>query len=121
MEEEIIQEGNKLIAESPFASIATKLNIQHCLDNGNDIGLNEYLGRLKYHLSWDDLMPICDKINSKEGQVMVVINNRKSITPYINKMRRMKHGALTFDINETWLGVIEFINWYNTTTTQPKD
>lgn len=66
---------------------------------------------LDFHRSWDWLMPVAKKINELPP---IKDKLRDSITPHIYAMRRMKKGAIQFDIAETYNGVVDFIKWYNT-------
>ncbi len=103
-----INEGNKLIdnfmqkvwdtkhPDYEKYSPILKARINNAINNPNE-----------YNLSWDLLMPVCKKIS----EMRIIVNN--SVTPMINEFRRMKKGAITFDIEETYLGVVSFINWYN--------
>lgn len=102
--------GNKLIAEFMGANMLTDetLNLPYMNSEWYD------LMELKYHSSWDWLMPVCIKINSKESIKYCESNGMKdSIICYINAMRLMKRGAISFDIQKTWQGAIEFIKWFN--------
>lgn len=68
----------------------------------------------RYHISWDALVPVCKKIESNECVIMVVppFKTEESITPYLNAKREMKDGAIRFDIERTYNGVLKFIDWY---------
>ncbi len=72
---------------------------------------------LKYHLSWDLLMPVCQRISSDLSVVIVESNGiTDSIWPYIDAMRKMKAGVIRLNFEETYKGVIHFIDWFNKVT-----
>lgn len=100
MEQNEIIEGNKLIAE-----------FHKSTDWRFDF--NSF-AELKYHTSWDWLMPVYDKIatewsglsTKKQGQV--------------KDLKRVLQNRLVLgDINGVWEFCIEFIKWYNTQTSTP--
>lgn len=70
--------------------------------------------QFRYHISWDALTPVCKKIESNESVIMVVppFKTEESITPYLNAKREMKDGAIRFDLERTYNGVLKFIDWY---------
>ena len=79
------QENNELIAE--FMGV-DPIDIDYAID--------EY-GKLKYHLSWDWLMPVVEKIEQvHEGVPQELIKL-----------------SLFSTIDEVYNAIIEFIKWYN--------
>jgi len=112
--EEIIK-GNTLICEFMGWEIEKGMagidNPFYTNNNGFSISRPSSMG---FHSSWDWLMPVCAKINSKESTFTCELNGVKnSITCYINSMREMKKGLIEIDILKTWSGVIFFIEKYN--------
>ena len=104
-QEEIIK-GNKAI--DVFMGVS---RIPSFGKNNNDFS---YVQAIQYHSSWDWIMPVCQKINSKESFKGCERNGIKnSAICYIEKMRKMKDGAIRFDLERTYAGVVEFIQWYN--------
>ena len=99
IKEEILS-GNKLIDEFLNCTI---YDYHDFLDNA-------YAQKLKYHSSWDWLMPVFQKIIA--DRFLIKSGNIISITPYINACRHMKNGAIKFDIEMVYNGVLYFINWY---------
>lgn len=102
----LVGEGNKLIGEfvnNPFIKKWKRYNYK---------GEFPYKD-LKYHSSWDCLMPVCQKISTLKNYPMPILNGIPSAVPYVNAMTKMVKGVVKFDLNETYLGVIEFIKWYN--------
>lgn len=74
---------------------------------------------LAYNTSWDWLMPVCQKISSLKP-ITIYKNGTESITDWINKQRKMRQGAIQFDIIICFSGVVEFIKWYNENKTITK-
>lgn len=60
MNEKEILEGNKLIANSPFAGAAVRHEIQHHTESGNDIGLTHFYKNLRYHKDWNILIELLE-------------------------------------------------------------
>ena len=117
MSEQEIIEGNKLIAE--FMGI--KQN-----DFGHWINKNHLLGsqsklfdfELKYHSSWDWLMPVVEKIENdlqdsfnvdiiNKNQCEIVRNGNEFICGY--GFETIYHSK----IKAVYYSVVEFIKWYN--------
>ena len=118
-------EGNKLIAEFMGASFKTQ-------KIGENVRINTYwdnppcyqgvnLENLKYHSSWDWLMPVVEKIENLittideigGGQVLI-FNDCCKINPY--KMDAPKGTLFEVKGNKKqsiWLACVEFIKWYN--------
>ena len=82
-----MENNNKLIAE--FMGV-DQVDI--------DYAFNEH-GQLKYHLSWDWLMPVIEKITElcEEPQ----------------ELDELKHALLCVDIKSVYFIVVEFIKEYN--------
>ena len=74
---------------------------------------SHYINLNDYSKHWELLMPVCLKISTLTDYPKPILNGVESVYPYIMAMRKMKHGAIRFNINETFLGVVEFIKWYN--------
>jgi hypothetical protein len=119
-----ILEGNKLIAESPFAPDEHKYWMAKLLASEGD--RTRFFNAAKYHSSWDWLMPVVEKIEkdvSKEpffGFTVVLAGHFCHIkchekncqdgiiyqTPYGTKPKTKIEAII-------WLAVVEFIKWYN--------
>lgn len=65
----------------------------------------QYLTELKYHESWDELMPVIKKAFES------LVGNTEDWTFLIEK--RIKDSLLSFDIEQTWMYVAEFAKKYN--------
>ena len=114
MTQEQIKSSNKTIAESPFASEGVKRRLSHFVDVGNEIGLNKYLSILKYHSSWDWLMPVVEKIESglfyaeiKEKGCVIAGYRKYASVMFVRKEATKTKLQSTFD------AVVDFITWYN--------
>ena len=103
-------EGNKLIAEFMGYRFYKHLPIKRDgwqLESNKDTAL--YLAHndsdLKYHSSWDWLMPVIRKIKDTE---LSVYTEKGS---YL--VERIDEGITSVDIDNVFMRVIEFIKWYN--------
>ena len=89
-------ENNKLIAE--FMGMTTSDNDESMMIfktlQGNDI---MYIDELKYHESWDWLMPVIENIDHLQLEPVVSIEN----------------ALATRSIDDTYKAVVEFIKKYN--------
>jgi hypothetical protein len=69
---------------------------------------------LKYHISWDWLMPVVEKIESFEGthgnNYKFTIQNE---TSYIDCTNIISSPSVKSKIESTYQVVVEFIEWYN--------
>jgi len=88
-------------------------------DNEGFIADEKHLDQMKYHSSWDWLMPVAIKINTDKSLQLLLPKNDigKSIYPFIEARRGMLKGLMNTDIKQVYIGVISFINWYNQQTT----
>ena len=88
---------NKLIAEF----METKSSLVDGFYFGND-GVLYLPENLRYHFSWDWLMPVVKKILSKGYTLKGV-----------KKMKNVELMLTTCNIYKTHNAVVEFITWYN--------
>lgn len=99
MKQEEIIEGNKRIAKF----------MGHSQDDhlyGMVIDDKYYTYTLmKYHSSWDWLMPIWKKIVDIGDSLMSQERNLY--------FKEITHGLYICDIQVVWSGIVEFIEWYN--------
>ena len=110
-----ITENNKLIAE--FMGGITSEKNNRIVQGYQNIWLpvhgvcrwdtvEEGRGKiLKYHLSWDWLMPVIDKITSND-----------SYQKYVAQTNILNEGGIFINpkfIKATYNNVVEFIQWYN--------
>lgn len=120
MSEQEILEGNKLIAE--FMGI---YNSQLLLNINENIGSqyipylgDDYISNLKFHSSWDWLMPVVEKIENdlqdsfnvdiiNKNQCEIVRNGNEFICGY--GFETINHSK----IEAVYNSIVEFIKWYN--------
>ena len=101
-----IIEDNKLIAEFMGATYITAKQPNPYWENVPDNGQYLDTKRLKYHSSWDWLMPVVEKIQEVVGDNEELFETDMfesliNTIPYAN-------------IEDSFKVVIEFIKWYNT-------
>ena len=117
MSEQEIIEGNKLIAE--FMGI---YNQQLLLNTNENIGSqyisylgDNYISNLKFHKSWDWIMPVVKKIGKiyedlyKQAVITKIPISYEIESTYANVICR----HVTIEINHLFERVVEFIKWYN--------
>jgi len=92
--------NNKLIAEFMELETSDGCYFKHLTKKGN-IELTHHI-LLQYHISWDWLMPVVEKIDDMFG-------NDNQVDDSINKVH---NAVLLFDIDESYQAVIEFIKNY---------
>lgn len=120
MTQEEIIEGNKLIAFSVFSEDDIR-------DWVNDIGKPSdkfCLTTLKYHSSWDWLMPVVSKITKLGYEIVFEMKSNwdestfsiynpergnELIDPYIAMEDYSPDNLLEY----VWFSIVEFIKWYN--------
>lgn len=100
-----IEEGNKLIAEF--------MGITPIVENNGVVYKDPNTGHImliRYHTSWDWLMPVVEKIESLGYGVTIY---RKGC--HINDIGLFGVNGFNHKskIEQTWLAVVEFIKWYN--------
>jgi hypothetical protein len=112
MKQEEINENNKLIAEfagfHPSEDPIMKNKGFYVRNNGEIFKLNE----MRYHSSWDWLMPVVEEIenigyvyNTKFGACCIANDHGKTIVTF--------EGYSSMNINTIYELVIKFIKWYN--------
>ena len=126
MEAKEIIEGNKLIAEFmggkliPFPDSVYKEVYEFETEITYCSGKKWPIPVLAYHVSWDWLMPVVEKIKTIKhpdyyGFGFSMINDTIQFTadnlivPQFKKHWKEKDSML----NATWLAVVEFLEWYN--------
>ena len=137
MKRQTVLKGNKLIAEFMGAEILSPKTQFTYYDFGEKwYDLNGYIfqqkihdNSLRYHLSWDWLMPVVEKIatiptNYPDGIYKYMVNvELNPITGVeIKDMYKINFNSEKgFEIlihendfiTNVWLAVVEFIKWYN--------
>jgi hypothetical protein len=101
MTQQEILEGNKLIAEFMGYKQSVIIGVLFI----HETKLNLTISELKYHSSWDWLMPVVGKIKEclKNGNY---IDTR---TTFLT----IQHLSIFEDIETVYAAVVEFIKWHN--------
>lgn len=123
MTTEII-EGNKSIAEFMGRQIVESPWPHKSLEEQgywvHQLGQNYFKTKLKYHSSWDWLMPVVEKIELMPNYSVRIQINSCNITDHSHpawpdgKLISWRNGNKK--IENGWLAVIEFITWLKTQT-----
>ena len=75
-------------------------------------GLNCTASELKYHSSWDWLMPVVEKIEeTNDGETIVTISSDNCLIVFGKKFSRYVAGYSK--IESVWLACVEFVKWWN--------
>lgn len=125
MEDKII-EGNRLIAE--FMEAIKQAHISDSLfwfDNPPTIFSSHQWDdfAMKYHSSWDWLMPVVEKIENINNTEVDIKGNLCLISfiedghwtgRVLKGMGGKEKPSNEFKIEAAWEAVVEFIKWYNT-------
>ncbi len=126
--EEQILENNKLIAIFMGGGYTEKIKPFYDEQWVNVPGIgNEMIKDLKYHLSYDWIMPVIEKIDEGFKDTLVfteIIGNSCEISLMINhNWPEDKDTLAKYNLSNTpsktkiesiYLAVVEYINWYNT-------
>lgn len=120
MENKEIIEGNKLIAE-----FDNRIKLKKCKVNGfypdgyeyigflpTDIGNTRGINDLKYHTSWDWIMPVVEKIEDY-GYIVYIKQEICYIRNKTNSIKNLVYMCHYPKITAVFMVVVEFIKWYN--------
>lgn len=108
-----IENGNRLIAEFMGAKFSEHRGMTF-IDGLKPYGQQTPMG-LKYHISWDWLMKVFEKINENPSEYDISIEARGCWLTFIHEGRVEKAMVDKFPLIEcVWLMVVAFITWYNT-------
>lgn len=110
MTQEQILERNKLIAEFMGNRFKSKSKWYNPFGYRCDVFINRKglvfpLHRMRYHSSWDWIMPVIHLISIKDEIAYRGSNIEKQLS--------------TFNVFLVFEAVVEFIKWYNKTNKQP--
>lgn len=107
------EEGNKLIAEfmggKPYyldADVITFPMMDNPAQSLNNT-TTHHAGKLKYHVSWDWIMGVVNRIEALEK-----LKGVDELTFY-DKKAAIRLLYFTTPITEVWERIIQFITWYN--------
>lgn len=113
MTPEEIVESNKLIAE--FMALQKNATEYYITAKGAVA-----LGELEYHSSWNDLMPVVEKIEALKFEddlsfAVEIHRNGCRITRSWTTVDKPDFGwhQTGAKMHSTWKAVVEFIKWYN--------
>lgn len=67
--------------------------------------------QLKYHTSWDWLMPVIKRIREQHTDLLLTLKN--GVGEYIKAAGAMNSGLISCDIDKAHAGVNNFIQWYH--------
>jgi len=111
MKEEEIIEGNVLIAE--FIGLESFMDGMYGKMYPNPITPNRNTifgdAGLKYHSSFDWLMPVIQKINN----LKMDCDNEDQYENFMYHVQQIKGMRIVVDIEHAWSYVVEFIKFYN--------
>ena len=128
------QENNKLIAEFMGGTLSSVPNLINLPQTRGDANIHSVKGsemlpngtysvhrlnELKYHSSWDWLMPVVDKIESDERfdvnilQYGTIISSNTKERGHIEIVNNVANISFDSKIDHTYKAVVEFIKQYN--------
>jgi len=121
MEQKEIIAGNRLIANSPFASIAIIEDLKTYGESGDKVAIQCLYNSRKYHEDWNSLMSVIENIECVGYTYVEIVNKNCTIQPivYSKEVDSMEHKSKIMEngeskINAAYKAVIKFITWYNT-------
>lgn len=117
-----VVEGNKLIAEfCGHKLFAGQVKFSYPVDGGLK-GCNQ--SSMKYHTSWDWLMPVVEKIESIGFETLIKSGWNESKEKLMNEVeiRNNQNGLVAWaceisKIESTHQAIVQFIQWYNNSKT----
>ena len=106
--------GNKLIAEFMGLETSDRCFFEHLTKEGNRELTHHVL--LKYHISWDWLIPVVEKIESL-GYEFTIVESRCNINHNTDhSVEELFHiETIGSKLDTTYDAVVQFINQYNKT------
>lgn len=120
MNKEEIIEGNKLIALFMGATLTEDKRDQEYMFEASPspeyAAIYWRISQMKYHSSWDWLMPVVEKILKNQNKAAKFTEQVSSELWYSIFSHQISINLL-IDINLMWQAVVQFIQWYNTTQT----
>lgn len=130
-EEMTIEQQNEMIARFMGAKIINDTDYNSILYRFENMKPGDcYLHQMKYHSSWDWLMPVVEKIEALAFQVQIgnewfctISRFEEGETPfdgiYISTEVDPIYGKVKSKITGVFLAVFQFIKWYNEQSKQP--
>lgn len=115
MSETTTEQGNRLIIESPFVSDIHKKWREKALEAGEEFYQEKLLPELKYHTSWDWLMPAFYKFrNLKLSVVDEGFNDH-----YSRHLEMVATAIVHYNIEKAFERFVKAIVWYNNQKQNP--
>jgi len=116
MTQEEINTSNKLIAEFMGLAYCTRYNYTGWYKNAEFNHRVCDFDRLKYHSSWDWLIPVVEKIESLgfSSEIYCVGRFEHRTQFFSGGVCPFKSVLFKTKIESTYNALVEFINWYNT-------
>lgn len=111
------KESNKLIAEF----MGLKMNVNGSNAYSRSFLVDEFGNKicqpdsLKYHESWDRLMPAVSKIVKMKLTAELVSDSPREHNLGMNQLRYLHNSSVNWllDINLMYKNVIQFVEWFN--------
>jgi hypothetical protein len=112
MEQPIVDlyEGNKIIAlfmDWKETEKSRDLGGDPTFIHENEDGVT-WLGQFKYHCSWNELMPACQKWDNLYEEI-----EPKNAHKYVELSDKLDDTVILYEIVPLWLQLVENIRWYN--------
>ena len=105
----MITENNKIIAEFMGATLTKDLQIMYPVYEGD----SSYVKDLKYHLDWNWLMQVVEKIESLKFSVLIGKNNCVIEQTFGKESLNLGLIKGKDKIEAVYNACLEFIKWYN--------
>lgn len=104
-----METNNKIIAEFMGATLTKDLQIMYPVYEGD----SSYVKDLKYHLDWNWLMEVVEKIESLGYKVYILKwENSQYCSIYLNG-KKIAGNETNTKIEAVYNACLEFIKWYN--------
>ncbi len=114
-----IEQGNKLIAEFDGYTY----DPQKILNGQSGVFYKKekmplLIGQLKYHSSWDHLIPVCAKFDSL--YVVNAFDVGDDRERYHDLSEMLDNSVTMYEIERAWVALVECIEWFNALPAPPK-
>jgi len=104
----LIGDGNKMIAEFIGKKVVCDCDVNYEIDNE----LFD-LSQLRYHLSWEWLMPVVEKIESMGYQFKICRKRVEVFKDGDHSSIPVMFSKFESKIESVWNGVVESIKWHD--------
>jgi len=121
------EEGNKLIAEYMQYGYEPNFGKGYYVPDDTNGPARSFVveSKLKFHSSWDWLMPVVEKIDSLGYETEILSYNDVKDSSRINQCVILQNNNVIVrpdaktKIEATWQAVVDFIQWHNSTVSNP--